>query len=196
MLVLDLERLQAKYQNMSVTITHTSSHKRLIDICLAAVAKAEARTFLSWERVGYSRLTVPRAAFCCGGYAAALGGDAAAHAPCAPGELHAGGGSTAAASASIVASSHAILPVLGCSLTQVLLQLEHGVLEVLLRNKLGSTVSASAWVRTRRRSGGGSTCSAALRSRCLQKLYPDRARASRAAPTPASVGCCAAAQLQ
>ena len=91
---------------MSVTITHTSSHRRLIDICLAAVAKAEARTFLSWERVGYSRLTVPRAACCCGGYAAALGGDAATHAPCGPGELHAGGGSTAAASASIVARSH------------------------------------------------------------------------------------------
>ena len=42
------------------------------------------------QRVGFSRLTVPRVAVCCGGYAAARGGYAA------PGELHAGGGSTAA----------------------------------------------------------------------------------------------------
>ena len=43
-------------------------------------------------------------------------------------------------------------------------------------------------------------CSAALRFRRLSKLYPDRARAIRAAgplaPKPASVGCFAAAQLQ
>ena len=57
------------------------------------------------QRVGFSRLTVPRVAVCCGGYAAARGGYAAAHAPCAPGELHAGGGSTAAEFGWVVARS-------------------------------------------------------------------------------------------